>query len=131
MPTRKQIRDATKQLIQSIFNETFTDPPKSVDEDTLPAAVIKIEQGENEVINQDESDVKSTLSIEILGKNSTHTTDYLDDLANQINVKLLKGEALKGVLYDINKNGFNYEFDSDSFHGSLFLYFNIFYKDED
>lgn len=131
MATRKQIREAIKDLITPLFNKTFSYGVTTVDRRDFPLAAVYIENGSTEAQHGGSYETESTVIVEVWAADAEDLDAVLDAHGNAVNALIDQDETLAGLVIDTTRSGYSYERDEDSFTGTITLTFNITYNDED
>ncbi|MCH2057884.1 MAG: hypothetical protein MK214_14985 [Thalassotalea sp.] len=131
MATRQQIRARIKQLIAGFFTSSFDYRPSQLFQEELPCSSVYFENGETSRDHDDNPDTEARLAVEITASQSGNIDAFLDGLGNQVEAAIRADNTLSGLVDLIERTGFQYDRDPESFDGTLTLFFNVIYNDED
>ena len=130
MATRKQIREAVKTQIDSVFTTVYSSWRNQTDPRDFPCAMVYFDFGRTEGVHggyESEAD----LVVEIHEQNADSIDDALDLLGNQAKTLIEEDDTLGGAIDGMTLASFDYDRDPDSFAGALTLTFTVTYQDED
>lgn len=130
MATRPQIRSAITELIRPLVKTAFSFKPHAIDPSDLPCAFVYLEAGDTRGDFDDAYASHSILMIEMMVAGMGDLDSELDGYSDLINTQIKAQNELAGLVDGIERTGFAYDRDPESFSSTLTLTFQISYNED-